>query len=434
MGTVKKPSGGHLAATALAVLLLAYVGYQVYRAKYTSVRTEAASYFTASDSVEASVTALRNEKVLLSPGGGALDFVVDPGARVSKNGVVANVYSDEAQITAQHQLQKVDGAIAQLENLQKPGNTYSFNADTANGRICLQLMEILGGIRSGELSQAADKKSSLLNLLNEKQIATGKVKDFQSQLKALKTQRESLAAKAGSPVGSIASPEAGYFIRSTDGMENAYDLSAVSSITCGQVRDLQKRKLAAVSGAVGKICTDFDWYLVCVVPNGQLTGFRQLDSTDIVSVHFPFVSGTSVDAEVYAVNQEGENGEAAVVLRCSEMSSSLAGIRHETADISVQRYAGLRVSQKAIHYEKRTKTVADAKGKKSKEEKEIEGVYVLYGNQLSFRQIAPLFSTENYVICDPAPKEDSLMTDETVKLYDEVVVEGTDLYDGKVVK
>ena len=217
-------------------------------------------------------------------------------------------------------------------------------------------------------------------------------------------------------------------------MENAYDLSAVSSITCGQVRDLQKRKLAAVSGAVGKICTDFDWYLVCVVPNGQLTGFRQLDSTDIVSVHFPFVSGTSVDAEVYAVNQEGENGEAAVVLRCSEMSSSLAGIRHETADISVQRYAGLRVSQKAIHYEKRTKTVADAKGKKSKEEKEIEGVYVLYGNQLSFRQIVPLFSTENYVICDPAPKEDSLMTDETVKLYDEVVVEGTDLYDGKVVK
>ena len=53
--------------------------------------------------------------------------------------------------------------------------------------------------------------------------------------------------------------------------------------------------------------------------------------------------------------------------------------------------------------------------------------------EINFKQIVPLFSTEGYVICDTNPEED-LMTDETVSLYDEVVIEGTDLYDGKVIR
>ena len=66
--------------------------------------------------------------------------------------------------------------------------------------------------------------------------------------------------------------------------------------------------------------------------------------------------------------------------------------------------------------------------------KEVNGVYVMLGSEIVFRLIVPLYSTSTYVICDPNPDEDELMTSETVQLYDEIVVEGTDLYDGKVVK
>ena len=60
---------------------------------------------------------------------------------------------------------------------------------------------------------------------------------------------------------------------------------------------------------------------------------------------------------------------------------------------------------------------------------------MLHGTEIRFRQIIPLFSTSSYVICKQYPDEsDDLMTDETVQMYDEVVIEGTDLYDGKVVK
>ena len=46
-------------------------------------------------------------------------------------------------------------------------------------------------------------------------------------------------------------------------------------------------------------------------------------------------------------------------------------------------------------------------------------------------------SDENYVICKTSLSEEEqaeLLTEDTITLYDEVVVGGSNLYDGKIVK
>lgn len=423
-----------IASGVLAVLLLFYVGYQVYKSHHSTIKTESADYFTASNSVQTTVVAIRKETLLKSSFRGVADYIISSGDKVCQKGTIAKIYENESQVSAQRQLEEVDKSITQLQNLQQPGNTYSFDADNANERICLKLTDILGNVNSGDLSQANSQKGDLLNLMNERQVGTGKIKNFSSRISALQSQRSALTAQAGNPIGSVISPEAGYFIQSTDGMENAFDISQVSSISSSQIRKLENIKRAPVAGAIGKISRDFDWYLVCVIPSDQVIGFKQLDTDETVSIRFPFVSGTSVSATVAAINQADSNSEAAVVLKCMDMNSSLAGIRTETAEVSVKEYTGLRVSQKAVHYETLTKKEKNSGGKTTEVKKDVEGVYVLHGSQLNFRQIIPQFSTDNYVICDPNPNEDDLFTDQTVNLYDEVVVEGTDLYDGKVVQ
>ena len=50
-----------------------------------------------------------------------------------------------------------------------------------------------------------------------------------------------------------------------------------------------------------------------------------------------------------------------------------------------------------------------------------------------FKEIVPLSTYSTFVLCDPNPEEDATFNGETIKLYDEVVVGGTDLYDGKIV-
>lgn len=116
------------------------------------------------------------------------------------------------------------------------------------------------------------------------------------------------------------------------------------------------------------------------------------------------------------------------------MDSSLINIRKETAEITLQTYEGIQVSQSAVHFETVSREVQQKDGTKKTESKSVEGVFVTYGSEIQFKQIVPLYSDGTYVYCDPAPDKDTLMTDDTIKLYDEVVIEGKDLYDGKVIE
>ena len=57
-----------------------------------------------------------------------------------------------------------------------------------------------------------------------------------------------------------------------------------------------------------------------------------------------------------------------------------------------------------------------------------KGVYIVRGNLMGFRKIHVLYSTDTFSIVDN-PKDSS----EYIKLYDNVVTEGVDLYDNKLV-
>ena len=71
--------------------------------------------------------------------------------------------------------------------------------------------------------------------------------------------------------------------------------------------------------------------------------------------------------------------------------------------------------------------------KPHRERKKVQGVYVLYGSEVQFKQVAILYSTKDYVICDTSPEDKVLFNGETISLYDKVIVKGDDLYDGKVI-
>ena len=80
-----------------------------------------------------------------------------------------------------------------------------------------------------------------------------------------------------------------------------------------------------------------------------------------------------------------------------------------------------------------TKTVEKKNGETVEKRKKVQGVYVLYGSELVFKEISITYSTSQYVLCNPTPEEGVLFNGKTVQLYDQVVIKGDNLYDGKVV-
>ena len=67
----------------------------------------------------------------------------------------------------------------------------------------------------------------------------------------------------------------------------------------------------------------------------------------------------------------------------------------------------------------------------------MKGVYVVYGGQLEFVQVITVKDVNGYAVCKTELTEGEaagIVTQRTIQLYDEVVVGGTDLYDGKIVR
>lgn len=424
-----------LAAFCVAFLLLFYIGYQVYNANYTSVKTEVAVYVQADDPgtaeiVQATGTAVRKESVIQQQTNGVITYVVEDGGKVSKGGTVAELYATEQDAAAQKQIETLNLQISQLQKLSSPGSTYAVDQDSLIKQISQKLIALLQTSASGEYDSLDEPREDLLYALNERQIVTNKVANFNDRIASLTQQRDALTANR-QVLGTITAPSAGTFISEVDGYESVFDYSSILTITPEQYQEKLQTQVSPPADAVGKICGEFKWYFVCVVSAEDAMKFIEGNA---VSLSFPFATSGSVTAVVRAVNQESIESQAAVVLECSTMNEELARLRTETCAVSVTEYSGIRVSQKAVHFAEVTRTVENEDGEETTETREVKGVYVMHGSEIVFRQIVPLYSTSTYVICDPNPDPEELMTSETVQLYDEIVVEGTDLYDGKVVK
>ena len=424
-----------LAAFCVAFLLLFYIGYQVYNANYISVKTEVAVYVQADDPgtaevVQATGTAVRKESVIQQQTNGVVTYVVEDGGKVSKGGTIAELYATEQDAAAQQQIETLNLQISQLQKLSSPGSTYAVDQDSLTKQISQKLIALLQTSASGEYDALDEPREDLLYVLNERQIVTNKVSDFNDRINSLTQQRDALTANR-QVLGTVTAPSAGTFISEVDGYESVFDYDSILTITPEQYQQKLETQVSPPADAVGKICGEFKWYFVCVVSAQDALKFIEGNA---VSLSFPFATSDSVTAVVRAVNQESIESQAAVVLECSTMNEELARLRTETCSVSVTEYSGIRVSQKAVHFAEVTRTVENEDGEETTETREVKGVYVMHGSEIVFRQIVPLYSTSTYVICDPNPDPEELMTSETVQLYDEIVVEGTDLYDGKVVK
>ena len=93
------------------------------------------------------------------------------------------------------------------------------------------------------------------------------------------------------------------------------------------------------------------------------------------------------------------------------MNSELATMRSGPMTVVTKEYDGLRVPSSALR-------VVDSK----------RGVYVLTGMQVKFVDVNVLYKDDSYMICEKQTSDESVL-----RLYDEVIVKGKNLYDGKIV-
>lgn len=415
---------------ALTVLALIYVGYLLLSANFDIYPTENAVQTTVNYKINSNGFIIRDENIIESNTNGILSYSVSNGEAVNADGEIAKIYSNESDAVAQSMADELEKKKESLAYIEKNTVSGTMSIDIVNNNIKNKLITYLDDTNNLNISNIKNDSDSLLTSINQRQFLTGKIKDFSSAVLTLQSQIDNLRNSSGNSIGSIKTPKAGYFTEYCDGYESALKYDNIDKITLDDLKNVKKSEVS--KKAAGKVISNVTWYVACEVTSDEAKTLNSWDSS--VTVLFTEAATDTIPAEIYKVEQSSKNGNALVILQCDYMDSGLLEARQEPIEIGLGTHSGLRVSKRAIHDDFVTKTTYDENDNPHKEQKKVQGVYVLYGSEVQFKQISILYADEDYVICDTDPEDGILFNGETVSLYDKVIMKGDDLYDGKVIQ
>lgn len=419
----------------ICVLISAYIIYVFVNSVFDlkGVETEVATQITATDSLYKDAIIVRNEKLVKKDTDGIISFSCDDGDKVAKNQKVAEIYSSEDDVLNNNKLQDINSEIKRLKKLNASASNGDVGIDTVSSQINNSVAELNSRIADKNFLDTDSYVDDITYLITQRFLVAGKDVDIASRLRDLNAQKDQIKSTANSSIGSVKASQAGCFVSSADGYESVYKYDDAKSMTITEYNKLLKKKPKAVSSnTIGKLVVSVNWYVICPISNEEALTLKSTNY-DSITVNMPYASTSTIPATIESINLDKKGGDSVLVLKCNYMNSELASVRNENVEICLKTYEGVRVSKDALHTDYVKKISEDSNGNQKVSKKKVQGVYVLYGNELQFKQVNIIYSGSDFVICDPSSDSSKLYNGETISLYDNIVVKGNDLKDGKII-
>lgn len=388
----------------LVLIAVVFIGNQVISSVYKPIKTDSAVFYTAQDGLKITGLIVRNEELVRYDGKGVMHFVTADGSRVSKNGIIANVYESEAASITVTEIESIKKKQADIEDVLSYNDVEAANLDVITKRVEERVNDLILSTATGDYNGVGGSADALLSAINRKQAALGVTVDFSAQLNALSSRLSELNASLPSVKGKVTAQKSGYFVSKTDGYEQSFDVNELSTLTPEFLANAKPNSYD--SAVIGKIVSDYEWYIAATVSLNQSLNYKEGEALKISTA---VKSAPILNVTVKKINISEDSANAVIIFACNEMNSELATMRSGPMTVVKAEYSGLRVPKSALR-------VVDGQ----------RGVYVLSGMQVNFVPVDVVYYTEAYIIC----KKDS---ESLLRLYDRVVVKGKNLYDGKIV-
>lgn len=393
-----------LVGIGFVVLVLLHQGY---KAVYNPFTTETVTYVNYYDGIDVVGTVIREENVITANYDGVLSYTLNEGARVAKNGVVANIYRNVEAANAHLEIKRIENEIKNLEDIQTYNDLYAANVALIDSKIFSSLVSLAGDRQNGKKVLDSTAARELCNFLNRKQIVTGTATSFDTLINSLKTQKAGFESAYSEAIGTVTTDHSGYFISVVDGYEKVLTPADLEHLTPEKFSSLSPAEID--SNAVGKVVSDYRWYIAVKVPFDYSLTLSKGQKMTLKTA----VSGyTDLPVNIEHINRSSLANEAVVVFVCKTVSEELAGLRTIPVTIVRESYEGLRVNNQAVR--------VNNEG--------VTGVYIYRNNQLKFVEVNLLY-TGKYSIVEQVTGKSGVL-----RLYDEIIVKGRNLYDGKIVE
>lgn len=423
-----------VALAIVTILIIAYVISVAVKANFTQIKTESATLMTVSDSIPATGYFIRDESYITYDGNGVISYTLNDGDKISVDEPVANIYKNTEEATDKRNIEKLEQQIANLQQLEDTDETVMQPPDVIDKNISANLSRARISASQKNFTEADKCVNTALYSINQRQLVTQKTDGFSDKISQLQTKVDTLKKKypRTQKNNSVVSPKTGYFSSVVDGYENYYTTKDLDRLEVGSLDESKLVKKEVGDNVIGKTIEGVYWYIACEVSAEEAI---QIEEASDLSVDIPLANNNNISVELHEVRQKTKSSRAIVILKGSYMNKEMINLRKEDISIVKNTYEGIYVSRSAVHEKQITEEVTDQNGVTKKETKTVNGVYIMIGNELLFKQIKPLYTGEGYIICEQNPRAEDLVTPDIgiLKANDDVVVEGANLYDGKII-
>jgi hypothetical protein len=389
----------------LVLLSAGYVGYTAWRYLYSPMSTETVFLHTVTGSYETRGIALRDEALIPRSGTELIRYTREDSEVVKKGGVIAEAYRNEEALRWKNSEEQIQREIDLLLLAQSSHGETGFS-DAIGAQINETAGLIIQAVGQTQLEQLDSQRDRIQLLLGKKQILTGRAENFSQTISILEEKRKMSESKTDLTADKILSPYTGYFCATVDGFEQTLSHQNYDTLTAAQIRGFirQDAKPQTANESLGRIQTSLKWSIAADVPLADAEQFRENASVTI-DFGYPDVDEVPVTIKKVLTDEEG----AVVLFECDRINPFLISMRKADFTVVFRSYTGLRIPAEAVRFEN-----------------SVQGVYVLEGRRIRYKPITVIRSADNFFLCEP----DTLGGP---KLYDEVVVRGRDLYEGKMV-
>ncbi len=427
--------------------LIAFSIYQVARHMTVGLGTLRTQEIVDESYVELDLYLFRDEAVLVAPGSDVVHYAVQNGEKVQVGANLGTAYTlggrtpvdpvtgDVMSVSdVQARLNAYGDRIALLSEIGGLGTPADARAEAeAVDKNYLGLLEAAG---EGDLSAVGGFSAGMLEGIGRYDILTGNTAAA-GTIASLRAEQSALLA-GQSAVATVRTDRGGYFYYEVDGYESIFPYADVLSMSPEAFRTMTARPaIKAPDGVVGKMVYSPLWYAATYIPLSDPA--VELFAQGIRSgASYRMVCGDSAETVITMKIERLEPDRDGVLLVFStqQMPTGFDFSRTLRVETVAHAVSGYRIPAEALVMLRSEETGET-----------MTGVYILAGNVVEFRKIRIRVQRDGYIIAETYEEVRALLdsyTDEQyaaatadgrayLRLNDNIITSGNELYEGKMI-
>ncbi len=402
---------------ALFLFVIFYIFYQVTGFSSDELSVMTARYSTAETIYSFDAYLFRDEKILTSSNSGVAEYLINDGEYASVDTELVRVYNsegDKQQLALQ--IEKLEAQKALLEK-SNPSQS-SLMSDTLSAERSAQenYLKLLEQIYFKNYEDAVLSADNFLVSVNCLKVFLGSPGAFSNRISLINEQLQELKKAYSGSFDVVKNQQSGYFFKSVDGFEDLFSYDMIQNASLFEFIDLfsyaDELTPKVSDNIAGKLINNHIWYIAIPVSYDDAKLFK-----DGVSYDVQFLHNDNLELEMthYKTLSSETESVAVVILSCTNIPQGFDYRRMQSVRITLSEDYGFRVPTNAIR---------TLNGE--------TGVYILRKSKVTFKKVSVIVEKNGFSIVKITDETDENYYD-YIKLNDCVIIDGENLYDGKVV-